>query len=147
MVCLPRLTLARQLSKLSLRRRFVAAVVVAAIVSIIAVGSALASGYWNVWQGNLSSSAHSVYGGGSPWLIRLSWTSGTHDMNFSWISNNGSWYNASAEAIGNEYNPGSFYDRIVAYDSGVFPGVGVAQAGCQNPASTVYTNCRNAATA
>jgi hypothetical protein len=114
--------------------------------------SAWASGYWNVWQANLPNpngvrSAHTVYGGGpgGAWQIRLSWTSGTHDMNFSWIANNGSWTNLSAFMVGGEYAPGSTYDRWAGYTPN-FVTSGVAQAGCQNPSglSTVFTNCRNA---
>lgn len=68
-------------------------------------------------------------------------------MNFSLIANNGSWSNYSAEIHGIEYMPGTYYDRITPYNANALQS-GVAQAGCQNPSglSTVWTNCRNAAT-
>jgi hypothetical protein len=135
-------------------RRVALLVVILCVLAALAgtlTGTAWAAGYWNVWQGNLPGSdgqraQHSAYGGSGVWKIRLSWdSSSNHDMNFSWISNNGSWYNVSAEGAGLEYSPPSFYDRKISYDDSLFS-VGVAQAGCENPAgdSTVYTNCRNA---
>jgi hypothetical protein len=129
--------------------RFVVILCVLAALAGTLTATAWADGYWNVWQGNLPGSdgqraKHSAYGSGT-WHIRLSWTTDTHDMNFSWISNNGSWYNVSAEGAGAEYSPGSYFDRKISYDNSLFS-VGVAQGGCENPSGgyTVYTNCRNA---
>jgi surfactin synthase thioesterase subunit len=113
-------------------------------------GSAQASGYWNVWQANLPDSGGvrtkttppQIPGGTNN--IRLSWTSDTHDMHFTLIANDGTWYNSSAFA-GYEYGTNTPYDRWIEYfGDGEIPS-GVAAAGCQNPSglSTVFTNCRN----
>lgn len=113
-------------------------------------GSAYASNYWNVWQGNLPDSNGvrtkvteiPIPGGGN--YLRLSWTSGTHDMHFTLIGNDGTWYNSSAFG-GYEFGTNTPYDRYIEYFGGELPH-GVAQAGCQNPAglSQVWVNCRNA---
>jgi len=137
------------------RIRFVAFLCVILAAAAL-TATAWASGYWNVWQGNLPGSdgmraQHTLYGGcgyvGCGWVLRLSWTSGTHDMNFSLIANNGSWSNYSAETYGAEYTNGSYYDRVWPYSYNAVP-TNVAKAGCENPAgkSTVFTNCRNADT-
>lgn len=127
----------------------------AVVLALTLAGLARASGYWNVWQGNLPGSDgvrshHTLFGGGtgSYWQIRLSWdSSSNHDMHFSLIANNGSWDNFSAQGTpGSEFNPPSPYDRYVTYGDYAMTS-GVAKAGCQNPSglSTVFTNCRNAA--
>ncbi|HEY5694165.1 MAG TPA: hypothetical protein VIR14_06620 [Gaiellaceae bacterium] len=69
----------------------------------------------------------------------MSWTSGTHDMNFVVIDNGGSWHIFDAFADGFYWTPGSTYDRYIYYTG--------SGGGCENPTglSTVYVNCRNAA--
>lgn len=134
------------------------AVVFSAVAALPATlaGMARASGYWNVWQANLpdsggvrtKTSAPQIPGGTNN--IRLSWdSSSNHDMHFTLIGNNGTWYNSSAFGA-HEYgtNPPTPYDRYEEYFAQVGGSIpsGVAMAGCQNPAgdSTVWTNCRNA---
>jgi len=121
-----------------------------ALAGILAV-SARAAGYWNVWQANLPDpdgvrSEHTPFPGGDAiWRIRESWTSGTHDMHFSFIGDNGSWTNISVFIFGTDFSSGSTYDQYVIYNNDAVAG-GTAKAGCQNPSgdSTVFTNCRNA---
>lgn len=144
-----------RVSALMPSRRLVVRFVV--VLSVIApfvgamAAAAEASGYWNVWQADLPDSngvrtkvtALQVPGGTNN--LRLSWdSSSNHDMHFTLIANNGSWYNSSAFA-GAEYGTNTPYDRTLEYFGNEIPS-GVAKAGCQNPAglSTVWTNCRNA---
>lgn len=126
---------------------------IGALFSALALASAEsapgAHNYWNVWHnylpdGSGDRSKHSPYqGAGGPWQIRISWTTGTHDMHFSWILNSGSWRNLSALFYGGSFS--GFWDRYYQYFPSDFPS-GVAKGGCQNPAgeSTVWANCRHA---
>jgi hypothetical protein len=133
--------------------RFAGALCLVSASAAILATTAWASGYWNVWQGDLPGSdgvrsAHSAFpGGNNLWYDRVSWTSNTHDMNFSFIGNNGSWTNLSVHTWGTEWTSGSAYDEYLPYGNAAVPS-GVAKAGCQNPSglSTVFTNCRNAGT-
>jgi hypothetical protein len=132
-------------------RRIAVVLAVAGLAAVFAA-TAYADGYWNVWQNYLpdSNGVRTKYtlaplpSGGN--YLRLSWTSGTHDMHFTLIANNGTWYNYSAFS-GSEWGTDTPYDRYIEYFGGQIPS-GVAQAGCQNPSglSTVWVNCRNALT-
>lgn len=129
--------------------RTVVATLAVAVLLSLTTATALGSSFWNVWSGNLPDSngvraKHSLYlGGGALWYIRMSWTSNTHDMYFSWILNNGSWANLSALTYGTEDT--GYWDRYISYYPTDFVS-GVAEGGCNNPGtlSTVWTNCRNA---
>jgi hypothetical protein len=127
------------------RWRVVVVVAVSAAVIAIEAGVAQASGYWNVYQGNLPNSAGvraktSPYGGGgtTAWDVRMNWTSGSHDMDYLLIDHGGTWHNLSVFGYGTEVT--GLFDEVVAYSGDV------ASAGCHNPAglSQVYVNCRNA---
>jgi hypothetical protein len=120
-------------------------VVVSAAVIAMGVGVAQASGYWNVYQGNLPNSGGvrevtSPYGGGgtTSWDVRIDWTSGSHDMDYLFIDHGGTWHNLSVFDYGTEVT--GLYDEVVAYSGNI------ASAGCHNPEglSQVYVNCRNA---
>lgn len=125
------------------RQRFLG-VLASAALALAASGSAQASGYWNVWQGNLPDasgdrSKHSSYfGAGQTWWVRMSWTADSHDMNFSYILSSGSWRNVNSAHGVVWTGP---WDRLYGWD-------GYAKGGCQNPAGkpTVWVNCRHAET-
>lgn len=120
------------------------ALALAVLVLAVAVPSASADTYWNVWQAWLPDSSgdrakHSLYClCGADWYVRMSWTVNSHVMYFSFIFNDGSWYTPSSDGGIQITGP---YDRYWRYvDSNV------AKAGCQNPGglATVWVNCRNA---
>jgi hypothetical protein len=90
-------------------------------VGLCAVGGARASGYWNVYQDYMPAGTHATtlyQGGGSTWVVRMSWTPNLQNMYFLFIG---------------------YYDRYMYYS-------GYARAGCQNPANgdNPWVNCRNA---
>jgi hypothetical protein len=63
--------------------------------------------------------------------IRMSWQTGTHDMNFLNIDYAGNWSSVRAYASNG-------YDQYLLYNATAW-----RQGGCQNPVgmSTVWTNC------
>jgi hypothetical protein len=72
----------------------------------------------------------------SQW-IRMSWQTGTHDMNFLNIDYAGNWSSVRAYASNG-------YDQYLLYNATAW-----RQGGCQNPLglSTVWTNCHEGNTA
>lgn len=128
------------------RRLFVRSLrAIAALSMVLATSAQAGDGYWNVWHDNLPDAngvraKHSAYlGSGQPWVVRMSWTANSHDMNFLFIRSDGGWESWSALTYGTPVT--SAWDRAIGYQ-------GYARAGCQNPQglSTVYVNCRNAET-
>jgi hypothetical protein len=122
------------------RRRCSLRCLLAAVATALFAGTAQA-GYWNVYQGNLPDSSGvrhktGVYlGGGEAWYVRMSWTSGSHDMYFLFIDNGGSWHSYWSYNGTQVTGP---YDRVLGYVGNL------ARGGCQNPGgySTVFVNCR-----
>ena len=125
-------------------------VVLGAVSLSLGVGLARASGYWNVWQGNLPGadgqrakySVCNCQNAPIEFYVRLSWTS-THSMNFSWILADGSWTNLDAITYSGALSGN--HDRVYGYYGSDFGHGGAVQGGCENPAglSVAYTNCRN----
>lgn len=116
-----------------------------ALASVLVASVQAGDGYWNVWHSSLPDASgvrakHTAYlGAGQAWVVRMSWTTNSHDMNFLFIESNGAWNSVSALTYGNPVT--SAWDRVIGYQ-------GFARAGCQNPQglSTVFVNCRNAET-
>jgi hypothetical protein len=120
--------------------RFIAVLVVAACVLLLAPAAATAShsGYW-FFRGWLPTGDgtrtvhHEVVC--CDWVnaLRMSWECNTHDMNFVFIRYNGSWDFANA--------PWYDCDTYIFFSAEHH-----ARGGCQNPPRpgyyTVWTNCR-----
>jgi hypothetical protein len=149
------------LSRLIPRSRWGIASVVAFVSALCIVGTALAAGYWNVWQANLPApdgtrTEFSPSYDQDLWYVRMSWTANTHDMNFVTVTKDGTWHGLDAFAQA-QWGTSGFggggstpYDRYVLYEPvpGNYTPPGsptTVKAGCQNPTgkSTVWTNCAN----
>lgn len=124
-----------------LRRRELRLVVVTVLTALAlsfpsAAGAGHGTGYW-FYQGYLPTSggARAVHHenqccNNTNW-IRMSWTSGSHAMNFLLITHSGSWQSYRTDTTS--------YDQVFQYNVS-----GVSRGGCQNPEglSTVWVNCR-----
>jgi hypothetical protein len=117
-----------------LRSRF--ALIVAASAAALALTPTASAAYWfytnYLPNGGGPRTVHQ-FGNDTyyPNYTRMSWTSGSHYMNFSLVDAPGNWYGIRAETANG-------YDQWLTYDSGFYK-----QGGCSNPSglSTVWVNC------
>lgn len=121
-----------------MRRKRTLVFAAAVLVSLVAVGAALASGYW-FYQGTLSGATQpfSYPQDGNPDYARMSFNNSPidHLQKIVVIDNGGSW-----TGIGVNCPSGSGCDSgDIAIDSSYYP-----KGGCENPTYNppAYTNCK-----